>query len=143
MLPSIESSRMVLARTTILVSGVTMMIVGLFMFSMFSELPVRTIFTVMAVVVLFGIPAGMYIKYRAGFGTSYGCFAIVYFLFFLEFLFGGGGVVLAVHIAERSDLKGLFLSACSLCMLVALLIGIYQEMQLLKIFEKNKDQFLQ
>ena len=143
MLPSIESSRMVLAKAAIAVSGFNTMTVGLFMFPMFSELPIRSILVCMVVVGLMSIPLGGYIKYRAVFGTSYGCFAIVYFLFVLEFLCGGGSTILAVHVAKRFDLKGMALGICSLSMLVALLIGIYREMQVFKLFNKNNAQFWQ
>ena len=134
---------MVLAKSPIMISGFNMMAVAAFMFPTFSMLPARAILAIMVIVGLIGLPVGMYAKYRAAFATSFSCIYIPYFLFGVEFLFFGGGAVLAVVLAGRPDLKVFSLAMWGLSILMPLLAGIYRETRSLRLYEKDGGEFWQ
>ena len=141
MLPSIEKSRLLLNTIPIVISGVNAMALCIFMFPIFVAIPARFILTATTIFGMIGLLFGMYIKYRSTLAISHCCFYMAYFLFVMEFLFGVGSVIMAVHIGGRPDLYRFVLGVASLSMLLALLAGIFHQALALRLFDKDDGQF--
>ena len=91
----------------------------------------------MFVIAGIGFVAGMYLTFRSECGIASGLFRLLYGLFVMEIMFGGGGAALAMHIASRLDLSWwAFYTNCIIAML-SLFVGMYREADTLELWVKD------
>jgi hypothetical protein len=137
MLPTIDSSRAVLAKTPLIFGGLSMMTVVFFMIVVHRETPIPSLLYPIAFAGLIGISMGMYMKYRSAMATTHNCFAIPYFLLIMEIIVGSACMALAAEIADRLDMKWLLVVTNCLFILATLATGAYREAKALGVLDKN------
>lgn len=142
MLLSIETARSVLLKLSIAVGGNNAMTLAIFLVPLFpGTVHAYGILTAMAVAAGIGLVAGIYLTFRSTFDSTYGLWALFYFLITMEFLFSGGASTLALAIADRAHLGWLAVCTNGFVLLLTLLGGMYREAKRLEFWGNAPDHW--
>jgi hypothetical protein len=142
MLLFIETARSVLSKLPLAVSGNNAMVLAIFSFSLFpGTVHAYGILTAMAVAAGIGLVAGIYLTFRSTFDSTYGLWALCYFLIAMEFLFSGGCSALALATAGRAHLGWIAVCTNSFVLLFTLFGGMYRETKQLELWGNNPDRW--
>jgi hypothetical protein len=136
MVHTIDDAKNGIPKFWLALSGLNAALIALFLFPLFhGEIPTIYIFKTIAVGAIIGFFVGMHVAFRSTLGSGFGLFMFCYSVIGLELLFAGGTSAFLMQQSGHVELRWLAFFANTLCLIITLFGGLYQEARSLGVFD--------
>jgi hypothetical protein len=139
MVHTIEDAKNGIPKYWFALSFLNAIVIALFFLPLFhGEISTAYVFKIMVAGASIGFFAGMYIAFRSSLGSGFGLFFFCYCVIGFEVLFAGGTAALLMRQSGHPELRWPAFYSNSLCLIITLFGGFYQEAKSLGVFDSTQ-----